>query len=160
MPKDIAERDAETARTDDVEVEGQDAEDEEQVEVADVRARRSPKEPTEAERLRHEATHVPYRWWCQHCVHGRGRRKPQCRRSEVEEGNTVHNISMGYFFLEGEECEAAVIPMFLMLDEERGHRYARMLEHKVWMKGGMNGSSSMPLTRLGHGGTWKDVSSY
>ena len=63
MPKDIAERDAETARTDDVEVEGQDAEDEEQVEVADVRARRSPKEPTEAERLRHEATHVPYRSW-------------------------------------------------------------------------------------------------
>ena len=37
---------------------------------------------------------------------------------------------MDYFFLGGEECEAAENPMLVMLDEERGHRYARMLEHK------------------------------
>ena len=50
-----------------------------------VKARRPPREPTEAERIRHEATHVPYRAWCQHCVRGRGRRKPHYRRSTVVE---------------------------------------------------------------------------
>ena len=37
-------------------------------EVARGRARKSPKGPTEAERREHEATHLPYRSWCEVCV--------------------------------------------------------------------------------------------
>ena len=33
------------------------------VEETFVKARRAPAEPTEAERVRHEATHLPYRSW-------------------------------------------------------------------------------------------------
>ena len=28
--------------------------------------------PTRAEIYEHEVTHLPYRSWCRHCVHGRG----------------------------------------------------------------------------------------
>ena len=41
---------------------------EEEVQEGFVKARLPPKEPTEAERLRHEATHIPYRAWCPQCV--------------------------------------------------------------------------------------------
>ena len=33
--------------------------------------RRAPKAPTKAERHTHEATHLPSRAWCHHCVLGR-----------------------------------------------------------------------------------------
>ena len=76
FPRDIAQRDAETAIVDDVMEQDQahEGEEEEQPEVEGVNARRSPKEPTELERLRHESTHVPYRSWCPYCVRGRGRK--------------------------------------------------------------------------------------
>ena len=45
-------------------------------EEAQVQARRAPKEPTRDERMRHEATHLPYRSWCPICVRGRGRNAP------------------------------------------------------------------------------------
>ncbi len=76
------------------------------MEEAEVVARKAPREPTEAERLRHEATHIPYRAWCTHCVRGRGRRKPHFRQHHTGDDNRVPKISMDYFFLGGEECEA------------------------------------------------------
>ena len=51
---------------------GPEAEGEEAEEEAEVpRRARDPKEPTEAERRRHEVTHLPFRSWCPYCVHGR-----------------------------------------------------------------------------------------
>ena len=102
------------------------------MEVAQIKARRSPKEPTQEERLRHEATHVPYCSWCPHCVRGRGRRKPHYRHdsTEEDEDNKVPKVSMDYFFLGGDDADASDSPMFVMLDEEHGNRYARMIEHK------------------------------
>ena len=35
--------------------------------------RRQPNEPTEAERLAHNRTHIPFADWCESCVRGRGR---------------------------------------------------------------------------------------
>ena len=43
------------------------------------KTRRSPKAPTKAEREAHDATHLPYRAWCHHCVRGRGAKKPHRR---------------------------------------------------------------------------------
>ena len=35
-----------------------------------------PYTPTRAEIYEHEVTHLPYRSWCRHCVHGRGASLP------------------------------------------------------------------------------------
>ena len=73
LPKDVVERDAETARINvEDEPDGVEAGEEEAVEAA-IKARRAPKEPTEAEVIRHEAMHLPYRSWCQTCLRACGR---------------------------------------------------------------------------------------
>ena len=43
----------------------------EEEEAVAVRPARSPNAPTRAEREEHEATHLPFRSWCSHCVAGR-----------------------------------------------------------------------------------------
>lgn len=100
------------------------------VEGSYVKARLAPKEPTAAERLRHEATHIPYRAWCQQCVRGRGRCKPHFRRTDPQPENAIPKITMDYFFLGSEDTAAEDNPMFVLADEENGHRYARMVESK------------------------------
>ena len=125
FPTDLHERDVETER---VEVQEEEVEMEAPEETVVV-ARKAPYEPTEEERLRHEATHLPYRAWCEYCVKGRGKCKPHQRRGEVEE-NGVPNISLDYFFLGGEDMEASENPMIVMSDKGRGNRYARMLDKK------------------------------
>ena len=109
---------------------GDAAEMEEDMEEAYVKARLAPKEPTAAERLKHEATHLPYRAWCQHCVRGRGRCKPHYRKTGGHGDNAIPKITMDYFFLGTEDVAAEDNPMFVLADEENGHRYARMVEHK------------------------------
>ena len=44
---------------------------------------------------------------------------------------------MDYFFLGGEDMAAAQNPMFVMTDEDKGNRYARLIEHKG-LDGGNN----------------------
>ena len=129
FPKDVADRDAETQGLELPEETGG-IEGDEQMEAVEVKARRPPREPTEAEWIKHEATHIPYRSWCQQCVRGRGRCKPHHRRTEADPENAVPKVSMDYFFLGSEETEAAESPMFVMVDEEKGNRFARMVDHK------------------------------
>ena len=45
-----------------------DEKEDELEEAVKVRVRRAPGEPTKKEREEHEATHIPYRDWCAHCV--------------------------------------------------------------------------------------------
>ena len=49
---------------------------EDEQEEACVRVRRAPKEPTHEERMRHEATHLPYRSWCPHLCARQGAECP------------------------------------------------------------------------------------
>ena len=138
VPLDEGERNAEMERVDLPEDarESMEEEVEEEMEEAPVNARRAPREPTEEERRRHEASHLPYRSWCEYCVKGRGRCRPhQRRKGEVEE-HGLPTISMDYFFLGGEEMEASEHPMLVMLDEDRGNRYARMVDAKGLDEGG------------------------
>ncbi len=46
--------------------------EEESEEARKVKKVMDPKEPTAAERKKHEATRLPFRNWCRHCVRGRG----------------------------------------------------------------------------------------
>ena len=58
-------------------------EDEEEEEADVPNTRRAPKGPTQKERAEHEATHIPYRDWCRHCVRGRATNRPH-RSTPVE----------------------------------------------------------------------------
>ena len=53
----------------------------------------SPKEPTQQERDEHEATHLPYRSWCKHCVRGRGRSEAH-KQLQADTSHTVPHVSM------------------------------------------------------------------
>ena len=56
-----------------------------------------PGEPSERERLLHEATHLPYRNWCKYCLIGRARSHPHASVDHSED--TIPVVSMDYFFL-------------------------------------------------------------
>ena len=56
--------------------EDEDAADKDDEEAQEPVTRKAPKGPTKEEKEKHEATHLPFREWCQHCVRGRGRNKP------------------------------------------------------------------------------------
>ena len=72
-PIEIADKRHADALSQDGETEIQDTVDdheefEDDDEAQEPNVRRAPKEPTKAERERHEALHLPYRSWCRHCV--------------------------------------------------------------------------------------------
>ena len=48
--------------------------------------RRAPKGPTKEEREKHEATHLPFREWCDHCARGRARNRPHRKKHEGTSG--------------------------------------------------------------------------
>ena len=88
--------------------------------------RKTPPEPTAQENERHEATHIPYREWCQHCLKGRGTKK-QHRQSPDEKDKDV--ISFDYFFGSkkvGDETR----PVLAMIDEKSQMKWARVLTAK------------------------------
>jgi hypothetical protein len=104
--------------------------DVEDFEEAKVRAKIAPKAPTKQERLDHDATHLPYRSWCKHCVRGRGRNTPHRAAKDEKEENQVCKVSMDYFFLGQKDEEAGRNPLIVMLEEETGNRYARAVPQK------------------------------
>ena len=60
-------------------------EDGDKEEAQEPITRRAPRGPTKEEKEKHEATQLPFREWCQHCVRGRGRNKPHKKKTEEEE---------------------------------------------------------------------------
>ena len=68
---------------------GQEGKDEDEEEEAqEPVTRKAPKGPTKEERERHEATHLPFREWCPHCVRGRARNRPHKKAKEADEKET------------------------------------------------------------------------
>ena len=96
--------------------------------------RRAPKGPTKREREEHEATHIPYRSWCRHCVRGRATNRPHVKapaeEDEEEKLKRVPRISMDYFFMGQDGERAAEYPMIVMIDESTDNRYMRAVERK------------------------------
>ena len=83
-----------------------------------VRIKTGPKLPTDAERLVHEATHVPYRSWCWACVAARGRDDPHTANCTEEEGK-FPRVSFDFFSLgddqEVNKCTGLVLVDFKSL---------------------------------------------
>ena len=73
----------------------------------------SPKEPTQQERDEHEATHLPYRSWCKHCVRGRGRSEAH-KQLQADSSHTVPHVSMDYCFMGQDESKC--LPILVIRD--------------------------------------------
>ena len=54
---------------------------------------------TEGKREEHEATHVPSRDWCTHCMMGRGRKHHHVTKQKSEDGTRRPTIAMDYYFV-------------------------------------------------------------
>ena len=66
----------------------------------------SPCSPTRAEREAHEATHLPFRSWCEECVRGRADNPQHRRRApEVEEEHRLPEVHLDYAFLRRSDSE-------------------------------------------------------
>ena len=66
-------------------------------------SRRPLTSPSDAERRRHETSHLPFREWCEHCVRGRGRAMPHFsrqRRGVEESVPVVRTLSRWAQFLD------------------------------------------------------------
>ena len=81
------------------------------------------------ERDEHERTHLLYRDWCDICVEARGRRVAH-RRENKEERGQVPRVSMEHFYVSSKDEQDGNNPLVLMVDEETGDKYARMVEKK------------------------------
>ena len=80
--------------------EGKGAEAEGQGGTPEWRVRAGPRnKPTAREREEHEATHMPFRDWCTHCMMGRGRTRHHVSKKRSEDLSRRATSVMDYSFL-------------------------------------------------------------
>ena len=85
--------------------------------------------PSEEEVQMHNATHVPYRSWCPHCV--KGQLKASAHRGQDRSKNKVPTVSMGYFYVIKAEAEDERGPPTLALvDDKTGMLTGAVLRQK------------------------------
>ena len=60
---------------------------------------RTGSKPTQREREEREATHVPFRDWCAHCMMGRGRTHHLVAKQKSEDQSRRPIIAMDYFLM-------------------------------------------------------------
>ena len=74
----------------------------------DWRVRAGPtNKPTQREREDHEATHVPFRDWCAHCMMGKDRTHHHVAKQKGEDQSRRPIIAMDYFFIKMESTPSA-----------------------------------------------------
>ena len=81
---------------------------------------RAPFKVSKEEMEAHNATHTPYRAWCEVCVRARGRNTPHMTRDEAAKRGGVPRISFDYFFASTVDEKASTNPILVMLDEQTG----------------------------------------
>ena len=64
-----------------------------------ARSLRTPEPPTDAARMAHNATHVPFRDWCPFCVASRGRSSPHRRVVVNKTADTLPKFQTDYMFI-------------------------------------------------------------
>ena len=68
-------------------------------ETKTARILRTPEPPTDAARMAHDATHVPFRDWCPICVASRGRSSPHRRVVVNKTADTLPKFQTDYMFI-------------------------------------------------------------
>ena len=97
-----------------------------------AKVKRGPKEPTEQEIIAHNATHVPFRSWCPHCVAAAAKATGH-RRMEESEERCIPCLHADYWFMRDDRgCEAT--PVIVVKDDESKGIGA----HVVTMKGNVD----------------------
>jgi hypothetical protein len=95
----------------------------------------SPKTPSRDEIEEHNATHLPYRNWCPHCIRGRSENAPHQALGEQGEAG-VPLISMDYSFLgrsaeeRAEQDRGGLHPVLVYHDARSSGLYAHLLANK------------------------------
>jgi len=84
-----------------------------------------PYTPTKTEIYEHEVTHLPYRSWCRHCVHGRGVSSPHVKAEKKEKIGIT--ISIDYCFMNGEEDDDPSLPGVLIMWQRRSTEKAHWI---------------------------------
>ena len=80
--------------------EGNEIDGEEELAAPDWQVIAGPRnKPTQREREEHEATHVPFRDWCVHCILGRGRTHHRVAKQKSEDQSRGPVIPMDCFFM-------------------------------------------------------------
>ena len=73
---------------------------EEELATPDWRVRAGPRNrPAQKEREEHEATHVPFRYLCTHCMVGRGRTHHHVTKHRSEDETGRHSTAKDYYFM-------------------------------------------------------------
>ena len=122
---------------DPVETEVEEAkEDVENAEGDRPRVLRDPGLPTQKQREEHDATHLPYRSWCSHCVRGSGRDTPSRKIKGEMAQSEVPRIHLDYCFFtengkneQGEE-ERTSLTTLVMKESECKSLWAYPVMHK------------------------------
>ena len=101
---------------------GPDEEEEDEGEEAKpISPRRGPHDPTRVEWEAHQATHLPFRSWCPHCVAGRSDNPPH-RRAQEEEEPAVQEVHFDYAYVRRDEEEEATT---LLIAKHRQSKMSR-----------------------------------
>ena len=111
---------------------------------------RAPVGPTEAERAKHELTHLPTQTWCQHCMKGKGKEDPHRR---VESGREVLQIDYSYLksdgsYVDGNQEAAEVV--LAAADRGTGMFWAMGIPTKNFEKEYVVKSICGFISQLGH----------
>ena len=76
-----------------------------------VRVEAQPQEPTEQERLEHEATHIPFAHWCESCVEAKSKQDHEKKNPEAGKdsvGVPYPIVQLDFMFLQGKGTPAPV----------------------------------------------------
>ncbi len=109
------------------EVEDEQAPEHPAEEARAARPARDPCAPTQAERDAHAATHLPFRSWCDECVHGRRDAPPHCRTKRG--AGDVPEVAFDYAFVCRDD-EEAVVTLLVMKDRDTKALRGWVLERK------------------------------
>ena len=99
-------------------------------ETKTARTLRSPKQPTDAARMAHNATHVPFRDWCPIYVASRGRRSPHRRVVVNETADTLPKFQTDSMFI-GKVGECKTQPCITCVETRSGVVISFMCARKV-----------------------------
>ena len=116
-------------------------------ESAPIAVASSPKEPTQQERDEHEATHLPYRSWCKHCVRGRGRSEAH-KQLQADKSHTVPHVSMDYCFMGQDESKC--LPILVIRDHASKFVYSHVVPCKGTSHAYPAAQAFSDIEQLGH----------
>ena len=112
--------------------------EEEELAAPDWRVRAGPRsKPTQREREEHEATHVPFRDWCAHCMMGRGRTHHHVTKQKSEDQSRRPIIAMDDFFMRMESSPSAqsISEESITCIAVKEDRYQNIMSSVAMMKG-------------------------